>query len=123
MKDRIKYIRENLPSGKLSQSAFGARIGVGRDVVANIEGGRVAPSAIIIQSICREFGADRVWLETGVGEPFAMPSREEEIAAVFGDALSGQSAKGRLIRAIASLPDDACPALADAIVQVADELK
>lgn len=68
MADRIKAIRKAL---KLSQKEFGEKAGVSRDVISNIESGRVQPKEIFLQHICRQYKINRHWLETGEGDMFA----------------------------------------------------
>lgn len=66
--DRIKLVREQ--SG-LSQAAFGKRLGISRDVYANIENDRIkTPSSKepILKLICKEFGVSYDWLVHGIGE-------------------------------------------------------
>ena len=46
MKDRIKAIRIAL---KLSQREFGERLGVSRDVISNLEYGRVQPKELLLR--------------------------------------------------------------------------
>ena len=82
---RIKRIREQLSSSgkKVSQSAFGESIGVSRDVIANIENGRVIPDQQTIMIVCNTYNVNRHWLETGEGEMFKSLEREAEIAMFF----------------------------------------
>lgn len=67
--DRIKKIRTD-HSPKLSQTEFGERIGVSKDVIANLEYGRVKPSDSMIRLICMTYKVNPLWLETGEGEPY-----------------------------------------------------
>jgi hypothetical protein len=72
-----------------------------------MENGNRIPSDRTISDICREFGVDRVWLETGEGEPFRPVDRDEQISAVLASAISSsETARDRLIRAFAMLPDE-----------------
>ena len=104
MKDRIKQIRQH---ADMTQLQFAEKIGLSRNYVAMIEIGQREPSDRTIADICREFGVDRVWLETGAGEPFRPVDRDEEIAAILGKAISGNdTARDRLIRAFSKLPDE-----------------
>ncbi len=64
---RIKEVRKCL---NLSQKEFGSRLGVSRDVVANIEYRRVKPTKIFLQQLCMVFHVNRNWLESGEGEMF-----------------------------------------------------
>lgn len=67
MTNRIKAIREAL---KLSQREFGEKLGVSRDVISNIEYGRVPPKKLLLQHICQLYKVNEHWLETGEGEMF-----------------------------------------------------
>ena len=71
MQERIKTIRKAL---RLTQTAFGERIGVKGNTVTGWENGLRAPSEAIINSICREFGVSEEWLRDGCGEPFVNSS-------------------------------------------------
>lgn len=64
---RIKTVRETL---KLSQREFGEKLGVSRDVISNIEYGRVPPKALFLRHICERYHVNAHWLETGEGEMF-----------------------------------------------------
>lgn len=50
--------------------AFGSRIGVSKSTISNIENGNREATEHMIKSICREFGADYMWLTSGEGEMF-----------------------------------------------------
>ena len=52
MKEHIKELRKFFG---LTQSEFGESIGVSRDVVGNLELGRVEPSELIIKMICKTY--------------------------------------------------------------------
>ena len=104
MKERIKQIRQ---MSEMTQLQFAEKIGLSRNYVAMIEIGQREPSDRTISDICREFGVDRVWLETGAGEPFRPVDRDEQIAAILSRAIAGNAtARDRLIRAFSQLPDE-----------------
>ena len=105
MNERIKHLRKDILN--LSQKDFADKIGLSENFVWMIEKGSRAPSDRTIADICREFGVDRIWLETGSGEPFRPVDRDEQIAAVLGRAIAGNdTARDRLIRAFSQLPDE-----------------
>lgn len=107
MNDRIKQVR--ISAGK-TQIEFAEAIGLTKNFISLLENGNREPSDRTIADICRVFGIDEVWLRTGVGEMHRRESREEAVAAVLGSAISGNStARDRLVRALARLPDDAFP--------------
>ena len=63
--ERILKIRKECG---LSQDAFAERIGVTKSAISGYEIGRREPTLQIIKSICREFGVEENWLQTGEGE-------------------------------------------------------
>lgn len=105
---RIKELRKS--SLKLSQSAFGERIGVSRSVIQNLDDNIVDAETkpLLIQQICKEYNVNRVWLETGEGEMFADIERDAEIAMRVGEILAedDDSFKKQLIGALVALDDD-----------------
>ena len=104
MKERIKQVRQ---MSDMTQLQFAEKIGLSRNYVAMIEIGQREPSDRTISDICREFGVDKVWLETGIGEPFKPVDRNEQIASILGKAIAGNdTARDRLIRAFSQLPDE-----------------
>lgn len=85
MNERIKQLRIFF---NLTQSAFGMRLGVSRDVINNLERGRVEIKEHIIKLICVEFSVNEEWLRTGTGEMFKQLSKAELAARMVGNALS-----------------------------------
>ncbi len=67
MNERIRELRKSL---NLTMEAFGGRIGVSKSTISNIENGNREATEHMIKSICREFGADYMWLTSGEGEMF-----------------------------------------------------
>lgn len=104
MCERIKILRKTL---KLTQQAFAESLGVSRDTIANVEGGRIEIKDIFILSICREFNVNETWLRTGEGEMFIELSRDEQIAEFVGKTLSteSESFKKRFIAMLAKLDE------------------
>lgn len=102
IKERIKELRK---AHKLSQTAFGEVLGVSRDVINNIENGRVEPSELIIKMIVNEFGVNTQWLVNGEGDMIAALNRDEEIAQFVGRTLAGKedTFQKRLIAALSKL--------------------
>lgn len=104
LNERITETRKSL---KLSQSAFGERIGVSRDVIKNIDNNLVDAETkpLLIQQICKEYNVNRVWLETGEGEMFNDISRDAQIAEFIGETLADEddTFKKRLISALANM--------------------
>lgn len=65
MEKRIKELRK---SKNLTQTEFGARLGLSGSAITTYEKGIRIPSNAVVTSICREFGVRREWLETGEGK-------------------------------------------------------
>ena len=80
--DRIRSVRKAL---ELSQREFGEKLGVSRDVISNIEYGRVQPKKLLLQHMCRQCRVNAQWLETGEGEMFDVYPESERR---FAEALS-----------------------------------
>ncbi len=80
MSNRIKALRKEL---NLSQREFGEKLGVSRDVISNIEYGRVLPKERFLQHVCQLYGVNKRWLETGQGEMFeTIPPDDKLIEAM-----------------------------------------
>lgn len=111
-KDRLKALRKTL---KLSQTEFGKRLGMGIGVICNFEYGNTTPNELQLDLICRTYGCDRIWLETGEGEMFREPTIDEQIAGFVGDVLSdkGDEFQKRVMHILASLGPEGWKALSD----------
>jgi transcriptional regulator with XRE-family HTH domain len=121
MNTRIAFVRKN--SG-LNQQDFAEKIGLTKNYVSLMETGSRNPSDRTISDICREFGVDRIWLETGAGEPFRPVDRNEQIAAILGRAIvSNDTARDRLIRAFCQLPDELFPYAERIVCEIVENLK
>lgn len=121
MNERIKQVRKAVG---LKQAEFAEKIGIKPNTVTSYETGIRVPSDAIILSICREFGVNEIWLRTGEGEMFQKRSRDEELAAFFGDILSGEpNFRRRLISAMSSLSTQQWEALEQIANQLLAETK
>ncbi len=113
IKDRIKEVRKK---EKLSQPIFGERLGVTRDVVSNIELGRVEPKEVFIKLLCSEFKVNEHWLRTGEGEMYVEQSDDEKLVELLTDVLTSEDPRvKRLATVLAKLDDKDLTAL-DAMV-------
>jgi transcriptional regulator with XRE-family HTH domain len=121
IKDRISYV---ISESGLKRIDFAKRIDISPASVSQLCAGITKPSNQTIASICREFGVDRIWLETGVGEPFRPVDRNEQIAAILGRAIvNNDTARDRLIRAFCQLPDELFPYAEKILYELVDNLK
>lgn len=117
--ERFREVRGLL---SLSQDDFATAANRTRSEIKNIEYGKTSPKEEVIVSVCKAHNINPTWLRTGEGEPFNPPSRSEELAAIFEKVEIGDDAKSRLIRAMARLPDEAFPALLEAVKEIAKDL-
>lgn len=121
MNERIKALRLALG---LSQEEFGRRLGVGRGAITNIEFNKVEPKPLFVDLICREFGVNREWLETGEGEMLRHMSTEKELEYVFQEIHASDDPTIRaIIRTYWGLPDDAKEIVKQFILDVAEKIK
>lgn len=88
MNDRIKAVRL-AQNPKMSQDAFGAKIGITGAAVSRIESGDRNVTDQVIVAICREFGVSEEWLRTGQGEMFIQISPDEELDYILGQIGAG----------------------------------
>lgn len=122
MNTRIAFVRKNI---NLSQQEFADKLGLTKNFISLLETGGRTPSERTLTDICEKFGVDPVWLRTGEGDdPFLPVSREDRITDILSKAINGPStARDRLIRALARLPDDAFPLIEKYILDAAADIQ
>jgi transcriptional regulator with XRE-family HTH domain len=86
--ERITLLRKEL---KLSQTAFGERLGVSRSVIQNIDDKNTEPKPLFIQHICKVYNVDPDWLETGKGEMFLRRDAVTELLDFAADLFTNKS--------------------------------
>ena len=116
--ERVRVVRKSLG---LTLEKFGARLGVGKGAMSQIENGTNNLSQRMLLSICREYGVSESWLRTGEGEMFVPVTRNEKIASFVGDLLRDEqdSFKKQLVEILAELDEPEWEALA----AIAERLK
>lgn len=91
----------------LSKTAFAKKINVSQQYVSKliVEG---TPSERTISDICRVYGINRFWLETGEGEMLSPTSLDEELAGLMGKLLSDEpeSFRKRFLSVLLRFGDD-----------------
>ncbi len=65
--ERVRELRKSLG---LSQTKFGEKLGVSKDVVVNIELERVELKELMLNLICKTFNVNPLWILDGQGEMF-----------------------------------------------------
>lgn len=114
---RIKIIRQHFG---LSQPKFGEKLGVSRDVISNIEQGRVPLKPLLAEHICSVFSVDMVWLNCGEGEMII-----ETDASIYEDLkkeFNLTDTELKITRKILSLPATERKKIADVIRVLANSL-
>lgn len=118
--ERIQELRK---SKGMTQQEFADSLSVPRSTIAGYEADKREPISATISLICQKFGVNEVWLRTGEGDMYQSVSIEEELAGIFGTAMSGDmSAKSRMIRAFAKMPEQYYPLLEEAVLEYAKKL-
>lgn len=112
LKDRLRELRK---STRLSQTDFALKLGCSRGVIKNLEEGKTDISPAFADLICRTYGCDQIWLETGEGEMFREMTADEKIADFVGGILSdrGDQFQKKVIQILSSLDDEGWKALND----------
>lgn len=65
--EKLKALRKAL---KLTQTAFGERLGVSIDVIKNLEYNRTTPSEIFVNHMCEIYNVNKDWLNGSSDEMF-----------------------------------------------------
>ena len=114
---RMKLIRQQ---NNMTQEQFGKRLGISRDVYANIENNRLRKPETkepIIKLVCKEFGISYQWLVNGEGD---MESDDEsEALKIVNDVMTGENefAKKVLV-SFAKLGEDKWKMIRDLIKEI-----
>lgn len=118
--ERIRYVREHQPEGKLSRREFAERLGVSQGVIQNAEeaemrlkDGKIADS--LLKHICVVYHVNYMWLTEGVGDMM----QDESIDDMVDRIMAGESVLAReIMKAFARLPDDEWRRFMDVVEQV-----
>lgn len=76
--DRVRILRKNL---KMSQEAFGKKLGVSRSVINNIESNALARpenKISLLKLMCKEFNISEDWLINGNGTPSLQETNQDD---------------------------------------------
>ena len=101
---RVKILRQALG---MSQTDFGAKIGVTRGVINNLDRGLTELQDPLLSLVCSVFNARREWLETGEGEMFEPEDAESPFYDAMGIITNDEpdSFRKRFVIALAELDD------------------
>lgn len=107
----------------LTKTAFAAAIKVSQPYLSQLCGADLrTPSDRTIADICEKFCINEAWLRTGEGEMKSQLSRDEELAKIFEKVQVTDDERSRLVRAFASLPEEAYPQLYHWFMEMAKTL-
>lgn len=103
--DRIKQLRKSL---NLSQTDFGKKLGVSRDVINNLDRSVVDPKPLILEHICSVYNVNPDWLMHGTGEMFLERDSGDEISEFLSSLLDDDdtSIRKRFILALSKFDGD-----------------
>lgn len=101
---RVKILRQALG---MSQTDFGAKIGVTRGVINNLDRGLTDLQDPLLSLICSVFNARREWMETGEGEMFEPQDAEAPFYDAMGIITNDEpdSFRKRFVIALSELDD------------------
>ena len=100
MNHRIRELRKAL---KLTQVQLGDILHIQGSAVSKIESGENSLTDANLAAIYRVLNVNPLWLETGEGEMFVEPTREEEISSFLADVQIDGGFKAKFIAGLAAL--------------------
>lgn len=119
--DRINTVVRH--SG-LTKTAFAKRINLSQGMVSMLCSGTTSPSDRTIADICREFRIREEWLRTGNGQMKIEDSQQDKLSSFFADVLAtAPDERSAFVAALADLPDEFWPLVAELARKYADNLK
>lgn len=120
MHERIRKLRKTL---ELTQQEFGKRIGMKRNSIALIEGGRNTSEQTIF-AICREFNVNEEWLRTGNGKMFNLIPEEDLYSKAAASILKDNDALAiEALKLYFELSPEAKKSVTDYILQLSDMIR
>lgn len=119
--DRINLV---VQYSKLTKTAFAKRVNLSQAMVSMLCSGATSPSDRTISDICREFRVREEWLRTGKGDMVIEDTHREKLQRFFADVLAtAPDERSGFVAALADLPDEFWPLVADLARHYADSCK
>jgi transcriptional regulator with XRE-family HTH domain len=116
--ERIKEVRRGT---RLSQAAFGEKLGVSRDVINDVENGRVSPKELFIKHLCSVCNINEAWLRTGDGEK--QLEDNESILSSLVDQYHLDDLDAKILETYIKLPNGHRQAVKDFVCNLADAVR
>lgn len=108
----------------LSQEKFAKRIKRSRGEIANIIYDKVLPREEIIEAVCEQFRIREEWLRTGNGAMKIEDTQRDKLSSFFANVLAtAPDERSAFVAALADLPDEFWPLVAELARKYADNLK
>lgn len=124
MSDLSQRIRKVIDTIGIKKTIFAEKLNVSQAFVSQMCSGASQPSDRTIADICRTFDVNEDWLRTGEGEMFVQKSRDEQLAAFFGDVLSGEpDFRRRFIAVLSRLNEDEWKLLENMAAKLVNEMQ
>lgn len=115
-------VAEVIKDSKLTKTAFAAKLNISQPTVSQICSGLCGVSDRVISDICRVFNVSETWLRTGAGEMHVPLSRDAQLAKIFATVQVSDDERARLVKAFASLPEEAYPQIYKWFLEMAKNL-
>ena len=107
-----------------NRSEFARRLNITPAYASQIYSGVRTPSDRTISDICREFRVREEWLRTGKGDMVIEDTHREKLQRFFADVLAtAPDERSGFVAALADLPDEFWPLVADLARHYADLCK
>lgn len=101
--DKIKQLRKAL---KLTQTAFGEKLGVSVDVIKNLEYNRTTPTELFVKHLCDVYNVNREWIECNSDDMFTSSCNDAELVEKFLNQSNPSPAVRSLLYSWLQLPSD-----------------
>lgn len=125
MQEIAERITKVIKDKAKTKTEFAEKLNISQSFVSRLASGEKEPSDRTIADICREFSVNEKWLRTGQGDPYVQLSRDEELAAFFGNVLKGDDPdfRRRLLSVMSRLTTDEWALLEQMAWKLVDELR
>lgn len=125
MQEIAERITKVIKDKAKTKTEFAEKLNISQSFVSRLASGEKEPSDRTIADICREFSVNEKWLRTGQGDPYVQLSRDEELAAFFGNVLKGDDPdfRRRLLSVLSRLSTEEWELLEKMAWKLVDELR